>query len=87
MQYSMQGKFRCFSCFKLNNFLNFVFPFSRQANGIVEPLKEFDSPCTCESLRLACNDSIVRKSIVKPKLIKNPVDDTEQLEKLWAIRT
>ncbi len=60
---------------------------NRKANGVTEPLKCFDTPSTCEILRLACNDELVKKATVLPKLVQLQKDsDKKEYEKLWAIR-
>ena len=58
---------------------------ARKSNGVTAPLTEFSSPCTAEILRLACEDSLVKKSKVDPKITKNSLGEEVQ-EKLWAIR-
>lgn len=50
--------------------------YARRANGCTEPLTNFQSPATCEVLRLACADELVQKSTVNPK----------PNEKLWSVR-
>jgi hypothetical protein len=52
---------------------------------VTEPLLNFDSPCTCETLRLACGDELVKKAQVLPKMRTGSAGDQKE-EKLWAIR-
>jgi xanthine dehydrogenase/oxidase len=56
--------------------------YARKSNGIKEPLLNFSSPATPESLRLACRDYIVDLSNVEPKLNET----TNQYEKLFFTR-
>ena len=58
---------------------------ARKANGLIDPLLNFQSPCTPEILRLAINDELVEKSTVKPKIIGEN-DQKVIYEKLWAVR-
>jgi xanthine dehydrogenase/oxidase len=43
---------------------------ARKANGVNEPLLNFQSPCTPEILRLAIKDELVERSTVLPKIIE-----------------
>jgi len=69
-------------------FLNALRPFNflilRKENGIEEPLSNFQSPCTSECLRLACEDQIVKDSKILPRIIQNGEKNIK--EKLWAVR-
>jgi hypothetical protein len=51
---------------------------------------DFNSPATAEVLRLACQDNLVKKSAITPKLIQTNTNESgetvEQYEKLFFTR-
>jgi xanthine dehydrogenase/oxidase len=50
---------------------------ARAQNGLVDPLVGLKSPCTPETLRLACGDELVQKATVLP---------TNESDKPWSVR-
>jgi xanthine dehydrogenase/oxidase len=58
---------------------------ARKANGLNEPLLNFQSPCTPEILRLAIKDDLVEKATVVPKILEQS-EEKIVYEKLWAVR-
>jgi xanthine dehydrogenase/oxidase len=50
---------------------------ARAQNGLAGPLIGLKSPCTAETLRLACGDELVQKATVLP---------TNESEKPWSVR-
>ena len=58
---------------------------ARKANGVNEPLLNFQSPCTPEILRLAIKDELVERSTVLPKIIEKS-EGKVVYEKLWSVR-
>ena len=77
--------FNYFSHVLIEFYENKFFRF-RKENKITEPLIGFPSPCTSEVLRLACNDELVKKSTVTPRVLSNSNDSQVVYEKLWAVR-